>query len=212
MEIIKLNTKNEDKVIEEAVMCLRKGGILLYPTDTCYGLAADIFNETAFRKLYQLKDMSYVKPISITVSSLNEAKKYGQFLDLASDVAKEFWPGPLTIIANKKSSLPNFLNIGVETIGLRVVDYPFVRKLVEAYGLPLTTTSANISGKKECYSIADFKKQFKGRLLVPDLAIDAGRLSKNSPSTVVEITGDVLRFIREGTLSKKLQKYVKERN
>lgn len=211
MEEFKLTSKNEAEAIKKAVACLRKGGILLYPTDTCYGLAADIFNETAFRKLYQLKDMSYVKPISIMVSSLDEAKKYGQFFDVAADVAKNFWPGPLTVIVNKKSALPPFLNIGVDTIGIRVVDFPFIRNLVETYDFPLTTTSANISGKKECYSVADFKKQFKGRLLLPDLAIDAGKLSRNVPSTVVEVTGNALRFVRDGKLSKKLKEYMKKR-
>lgn len=211
METIKLTKKNQEKVIKEALVCLRKGGVVLYPTDTCYGLAADIFNEIAFRKLYQLKGMSYTKPVSIMVSSTTEAKTYGQFFELASSVAENFWPGPLTIVVNKKSSLPPFLNIGVDTIGIRVVDYPLVRDIVLAYKLPLTTTSANISGQKECYSVTDFKKQFKNQTLLPDLVIDAGKLSKNKPSTVVEISGNAIRFIREGTLAKKLKEYSKKR-
>ena len=82
MEEFKLTSKNEAEAIKKAVVCLRKGGILLYPTDTCYGLAADIFNETAFRKLYQLKEMSYTKPISIMVILLMRRRNMVSFLML----------------------------------------------------------------------------------------------------------------------------------
>ncbi|MBU1992959.1 MAG: L-threonylcarbamoyladenylate synthase [Patescibacteria group bacterium] len=211
MEIVKLTGKNEDEVVAKAVAVLKKGGVIMYPTDTCYGFAVDIFNEPAFRKLYSLKEMPYSKPVSIMVSSEEEAKKYGTFFKLADDIADEFWPGPLTLVLKRKSSLPNFLNIGGDTVGIRVVDFPFVGNLVKAYGLPLTTTSANITGKKETYSVADFKKQFKNRNSLPDLVIDAGKLKGTKTSTVAAITADAVQIIREGKVAKKLREFVKKR-
>lgn len=184
--------------ISKAVEVLKKGGIIAHATETCYGFACDIFNVTALKRLYRLKQMDEKKPVSIMVSDLKMACHYGVFTEKGLQLAKKYWPGPLTIIVKKKKTLPAFLNPDMKSVGIRFPDHTLSQDLVKKMGCPLVTTSANISGKPSPYSAEEIKKQFADKKIKPDFIIDCGRIPQNPPSTIVDISGKGKNIIRQG--------------
>lgn len=185
---------NEDLV--NALKALHQGQVVAHATETCYGLAADIFQKTALERLYSLKKMPLDKPVSVLVRSLDEAQRYGEFSQKALQLALKYWPGPLTIIVPRKAALPKLVNFGQATVGFRVSSNKKTRELVEAFGGPLTTTSANLHGQLQAYSVQEMLDQG----LKPDFILDSGRIGENPPSTIVEVLGDEIRIVRQGEL------------
>lgn len=186
-----------------AVDALRAGKVVLHPTETCYGLAADIFSSVAVDRVYALKNMSDVKPVSIMVSSFEEAKKYGVFSSLAEKFAREFWPGPLTIIVPRTDALPSFLNRGHNTVGIRCPGHDLTLEMLRTFGGPLVTTSANRTGESQAYEVEEFLKGRGeggvGGIGFPDAIVDVGRIPEILPSTVVECVGDGYKIVRQGS-------------
>lgn len=212
MQIISL--KNHQKALQEAMKVLKSGGIVAHPTDTCYGFAAMISSKKAIAKLYRLKKMSKRKPVSILVSSIREAKKYGAWNKTAEALARKFWPGAFTLVVKGKKSVPKFLNPSTKTIGLRFPKDTFSQMFVKKLGSPVTTTSANITGLRTSYSVKEIIRQFKNQKIKPDLIIDEGSLSrKNPPSSVIDVAWETLRVIRGGKIlkSKAMQRFLKNK-
>ncbi len=187
------------KNVTKALAVLRRGGVIAHATETCYGFACDIFNRRALASLYKIKKMSLRKPVSIMVHNLAMAKKYGAFSKKALLLAKKYWPGPLTIIVRRKNTLPKFLNPGAKTIGIRVPAHALSIALAKSFCSPLTTTSANISGMPSPYSVSAIQKQFRGRKFKPDFVLNSGRLKKNLPSTIIDISQKTPKIIRHGS-------------
>ena len=187
---------------------LKAGGVIMHATETCYGLAADIFNQNAVKKVYRIKKMRADKPVSIMVRGIGEARKYAKFNPAALKLAKEYWPGPLTLVLPRKKTLPGFLNKNHDTVGIRCPDSKIARALIRANGGTLVTTSANISGKKEAYEVGDYLVQIKSspKRGIPDLIIDDGPIGKNPPSTIIGFENGSLKMIREGSLWGKIRK------
>lgn len=185
----------DSKAISLAVKALKNGGVVMHPTETCYGLAADIFNAVAIAKVYALKGRDFKKPLSILVDSLGMAQEYGIFSDLGFDLARRYWPGPLSIVLPRKKKLPVFLSPDEEFISLRFSNDAFCKRLMEKFGSPLTTTSANRAGKEPYYKIHDemFDKEI-------DLIVDGGKLLNNRPSTIVKVDGERMEILRQGDL------------
>jgi len=193
----RLTVQGEDwgsKVEDEMVAVLKQGGIVLHPTETCYGLAVDIFNEEALQKLYALKRMDQFKPVSIIVFDKEDAGSWGEVTDVADGLFDKFWPGPYTFLLNRKKTLPQFFNRNASKIGLRNPAYKSVLNVVKKMGRPITTTSANISGKSETYDINDYFTQLKSTSssLQPDLVIDGGFIGVNEPSSIYDIVDNVV--------------------
>lgn len=183
--------------LKNAIKTLHLGQVVAHPTETCYGLAVDIFQKSAVERLYKLKKMPFSKPVSVLVESLDEAIRYGEFSEKAIELAKEYWPGPLTIIVPRKSSLPVWINPGMDSVGFRVSSNKKAKELQKAFGGPLTTTSANISGEASPYNVQEVLDQG----LVPDFVIDGGQLARqNQPSTIVKVDGAEVFVLREGTI------------
>jgi L-threonylcarbamoyladenylate synthase len=180
---------------QDAAKALYSGQVVAHPTETCYGLAVDIFQKSAIERLYSLKKMSLSKPVSILVRDLDEAQRYGEFNSSALKLALKNWPGPLTIIVPKKKTLPAWINPGMDSVGVRVSSNRKTRELVEAFGSPISTTSANIAGEACCYSVDEFLQQG----LKPDFVLDSGRIAENLPSTIVKV-GEALEIVRQGSL------------
>lgn len=195
MKIIPCNPgEPELSVIDAAVEVLRNGGIVAHPTDTCYGLAVDIMHPQALGRLYEKKAMSPSKPVSILVRSFEEAETYGIFSEMARRLAREFWPGPLTLVVPRTSRVPDFLNPGHDGIGLRVIVDPVANALMKGLGGPVTTTSANTHGSPSPYSVEDISME-------PDLIVDAGALvRREKPSTVLKVYGSDAVTLRQGGL------------
>lgn len=189
MEKIKITDK---KAISRAVEVLRNGGVVMHPTETCYGLAVDIFNEAALEKLYKLKGRDADKPLSILVDGFGMAQEYGLFSEKANELAQKYWPGALSIVVPRKKSLPDFLNMGQELISIRFSSDLFSTEVVSDFGGPVTTTSANKSGGEPLYQADGLEGV--------DLVIDGGEIIKNKPSTVVKIEGDNVLVLRQGNI------------
>lgn len=182
--------------VRAAIKTLHAGGVVAHATETCYGLAADIFQKKSLERLYALKKMPLDKPVSILVRDLEEAQRYGTFSGEALKLALKHWPGPLTIIVPRTAALPPLVNYGYPTVGFRVSSNKKTRQLLEAFGGPLTTTSANLHTEPQTYSV----QEILGQGLVPDFVLDSGRIGQNPPSTIVEVIGEKVRVVRQGEL------------
>lgn len=192
------------KALEEAVKVLKAGGVVAHPTDTCYGFAASMRSQDGVKELYRLKKMSKNKPVSILVSSLREAKKYGVWNQHAKRFARRHWPGALTLVFVRKKSVPKLLNPGTATIGIRLPNHKFSRDIVRKLGSPIATTSANISGFSSPYRISEIVRQFHGERHKPAFIINGGTLNrKNLPSAVIDISGEKPKILRKGSFSEK---------
>jgi L-threonylcarbamoyladenylate synthase len=185
-EVVKISNKG---AIAKAVAILSSGGIVVYPTETCYGIGADATSDDAVKKVIRIKKRDKGKKISIAFSDLKMAKRYVVMTKRAEKLAKAFMPGPLTLIVESK---------GKKKVGFRVPDNNLVRRIIKKLGKPITTTSANISGKGELYKIRDVVKAFSGKA---DLILDAGNLPRKKPSTVFDTTN--MKILRMGPISEK---------
>lgn len=196
MQIIHITDK---RVIEKAVKILHRGGILIYPTETCYGVGVDATNPQAVTKVLKYKKRPQGKAISIGCSDIKMSKEYVLLNQTAKNIYKNFLPGPVTVILKSKRKVDPRLESERQTLGIRIPDYDILLEILKAFGKPITTTSANSNGKKTPYSIDDIlqnisKKQSK----LIDTIIDAGELPKNPPSTVIDTTTEELKTYRSG--------------
>ena len=186
------------QLIEQAADVLRNGGLVAYPTDTVYGLAADPTNAEAVRKLSEAKRRDPDQPMPhLVASSESVAGVASDVSSAASDLMRQFWPGALTIILHKAQSYESFAT--GQTIGLRVPDHPVPRELSRLLGGPITGTSANVAGGPEPLS-ADDVRSFVGNAV--DLIIDGGPCSAGRPSTVIDCTRDPPMILRLGAVSR----------
>lgn len=185
--------------LTKAITALKKGEVIVYPTDTLYGLGADIYNKYAVRKVFQIKKRPMGDPLSVAVSNVDEIEKIAVLDERSRSLAERFLPGKLTLVLKKKSIVLDIVTGGLDKIAMRIPDDKIALRLLSEFG-PLTATSANIHGKKTPFFIKDIKMQFKER----DIAVylDAGKL-EDQPSTIVDATGKTIKIIREGTISKK---------
>jgi L-threonylcarbamoyladenylate synthase len=190
--------------IDLAIKILKRGGVVVYPTETSYGLAVDATNRQAVKKLYRLKGRNFKKPIHVIYPS---AKWLSQIVKLnvsALRLMVQFIPGPLTIVLPLKSKLPSFkkLSAGTDTLGVRLPRHKLAMDLVKKFGKPITTTSANLSGQPACYSAEDARRQFTGSGVQPDYYLDGGPSGPKSPSTVISLINGV-RILRNGPITER---------
>jgi len=187
--------KPTKKLIEKAIDILKNGGLIVYPTETCYGIGCDALNENAVEKVYRVKKREKKKPISIIVSSLKMMRKYGKITKEVEYLVKKFMPGPLTIVVEKKRKIPDILN--PKEIAFRISSHPIAQQLVKELDKPITATSANISGSKPIYSSEEIVKIFNGKV---DMIIDSGNLPLIQPSTIIRVKKSKIELIREGAI------------
>lgn len=200
MEIVDI-TKNKEKVIEKAIKILKNGGLIIYPTETCYGLGGDATNPEALKKIMKYKTLRGSKPVSVAVADIDMAKEYVDINEMATNIYNNYLPGPITVISKSKGNLqPPVVSIN-GGVGVRYPDYPITLQLIKRFGKPITATSANVSYRSTPYSIQKLIKNLpKQSLNLIDLVIDAGELPKNSPSTVLDTTMNQLATLRQGKI------------
>lgn len=166
-------------LIQQAIDVLMKDGLIVYPTDTLYGLGADAFSEEAVQKVYDAKGREYHKPISIAVSDPDMIMAVAYVDDIAEAFMNAFMPGPVTLVLKARSVLPGILTAGTGRIGIRYPAQDVALEIISRFDSPITATSANFSGGPDPITVND--------ALVPhDLVIDVGAL-KGTPSTVVDL-------------------------
>jgi tRNA threonylcarbamoyl adenosine modification protein (Sua5/YciO/YrdC/YwlC family) len=198
-EFIRLYEENpEDKKIDQIVEVLRNGGVIIYPTDTIYGMGCDIFNQKAVQRVAQLKGLKPEKAnFSIICSDLSNISEYVRNLGTpVYKVMKKALPGPFTFILNASSKVPKILNTKKKTIGIRVPDNKIPRLIVERLGNPIITTSIRDEDELIEYSTDPelIYEKFKNQV---DIVIH-GDYGQNVASTVVDCSGDEIEVIREG--------------
>lgn len=205
MEILKTNSTNPKKIyIEKIAKTLSRGKIVVLPTETIYTFAVDATNARAVKKVYELKGRDFKKPLHVVASSLTMASHYVYVNDLAKKLAEKFLPGPLTLVLKKReSTLPKVLTSGLSTLGIRIPNLPLNKKVSELFQKPYTTTSANISGGSNPYSINDiFKQLSKAKTEMISLAVDVGSLPNLLPSTLIDLTTRPPKILRQGPITK----------
>ena len=193
------------ETIDKAARVLRGGGVVVIPTDTVYGLAANAFDRAAQQRIYRLKGRSFRKPLIIMPPDIEATRVIAEVSRDAEKLINHFWPGPLTLVL-PATPLGRLVMGGRKDLGLRIPDDPFVRALIDVCGFPIATTSANPSSGKSAVNAAMARQYFEDKV---DMILDAGPAHAGRPSTVV----DMLRFpyvvIREGCLkSKQLLEYL----
>jgi len=201
MKRFRLTNNNGDEVIKECVKVLNEGGLVVYPTETCYGIAADATNSKALARLLSYKTFRGSKPISIAVSDINMAKRYVSLNEMAENIYKNYLPGPITVVSKSLGILQPPVVSKQGTTGVRIPDYKFTLKLIKEFGRPITATSANVSYKPHPYSIDQLIKDLpkKSSTLI-NIYIDDGELPKNTPSTILDTTLNTLTILREGKI------------
>jgi L-threonylcarbamoyladenylate synthase len=184
--------------LEQAIEFLKAGEVIAYPTETIYGLGTDVFNKKAVKKIYDLKARDYGLPISILVADLEMLRTCVDFVpDEALPLIRKFWPGPLTILFPASGKFPKGLVTNTGKVGIRVSSNPVASALVRGFGQPLTTTSANRSGFPPSLNVRHVKKYFGEKI---PCIIDGGECEPSRGSTVVDISAETMRIIRDGTI------------
>ena len=183
----------DEESIHQAIDVLISGGVILYPTDTVYGLGANVFNQKAVKRIYKIKNRDFNKPLSVSVSSLNDLLLIAEIRREHRDLVIEKLPGPFTFVLYKTSVIPdNYISTN-KKIGVRIPNCKIAMELSQIF--PITSTSANLSSKDTLESPKKIAKQLNGEV---DLAIDIGPLSSKSASTVADLTKRDVNILRAG--------------
>lgn len=183
--------------VSRALEILSQGGLVAFPTDTVYGIAAGLFNTLGIDRLYEAKARSANKAIAVLLGDLEQVSQLTPGLTpSAQRLAARFWPGALTLVVPKHPNLPANLS-PLPTVGVRMPDHAFARALMRAAG-PLATSSANISGESNTLTAQQVLEQLEGRL---ELVLDGGPVPGGVPSTVVDCTQDPPKILRQGAIS-----------
>lgn len=203
VKIIKVRTVDDLKKHFDYIKEIILGGkVFICGTDTLYGLCANALDEAALERVYQIKERERGKPVSIFLRSTEEIERYAYLDEVGRKIVERFLPGPLTIVLKKKDTIPDTLS--KDYIGIRVPNSDIVRELSI---VPLTATSANISGERPPTSVEEIDERLKERV---DLIIDTGVCPYRKPSTVIKVVDGKVELIREGAVDfKEIEKVVR---
>ncbi len=186
--------------IDYVVQSLNSGNVVALPTDTFYGLAVDPVNLHAVDRIYDIKTRARHKPLSLLIADVAQAYEHARFLDSAFDrLAEKFWPGPLTLVVKAGSRLPLRVTANTGNLALRVPEAAICRAVVERLGLPITATSANLSGRPECTHAFGVMDQLGDQI---PLIVDGGSTARSVPTTIVDLSGggSSWMILREGAI------------
>lgn len=205
MLLIKMNHKNRDQVLHSAVDVLKTGGIIAYPTETFYGLGAKFDKETSLQRLYEIKHRPWEKAMPLIIGHK------GQLSSIAADInnsaiklMERFWPGPLTLLFPAKKHLSEFITAGTHKVAVRIPGESFALHLAKYTRFPFTATSANPSGMPPARDAETVMRYFGDQI---ELIIDCGPSPGGLPSTIVDVTTEDTRILREGAVKKELLIY-----
>ncbi|MFA5308621.1 MAG: L-threonylcarbamoyladenylate synthase [Dehalococcoidales bacterium] len=191
----------DEAVLERAAALINKGEVLVCPTDTGYAFAANALDIRAITKVFHLKGRAYSNPIHIGVISMAAADQYAYVTAAAKHLAAHYLPGALTLVLKKREVVPSLLVAGLNTVGIRIPDNRVFLRLAAMTGHPLTTTSANISGKPGAYAVDEVKAQLGEDMAQVAMVLDQGPLKMREVSTIVDMTASPPELIRQGRIS-----------
>jgi L-threonylcarbamoyladenylate synthase len=196
----------DDDPLVRAAGVLQSGGVVVYPTDTLYGLGALAMDSRAVDRIHVLKRRETGKPILVLAASREEAAGLASRITSAAEaLMSAFWPGPLTLVFPVGDVFPPGLNQGGGSLGIRVPSSPLCLRLLALTGGPITSTSTNFAGAPALLSVPAIRAAFGAGV---DLYLDAGEIPARAPSTVVDVTGDIPRLLRAGAITAEALKRV----
>ncbi|MEK7546155.1 MAG: L-threonylcarbamoyladenylate synthase [Patescibacteria group bacterium] len=199
MLILKIDPKKPDaEALKKAVLILKSGGLVVYPTETAYALGCDPKNPKAVKRLFSVKKRDASKPLPLIAATKSQAGNFTRSGVFARVLADAFWPGPLTLVTPAAARFAPGVVSKRGELAVRVSTHPVAAALSKALGRPIVSTSANRSGGKTAYDVPSALADL-GTL--PDLVLDAGTLKKSPTSTVVRPSGGVMEILREGPIS-----------
>lgn len=188
----------EPEIIGAGAKILKKGGVIIFPTRGLYGLGASAFDPDAGERIFRIKGRPSRKPILVLIAQRSDLE------DLAAEIPphavrimERFWPGPVTLVFRAKGKNLSHLTAGTGKIGIRLCSHPAAAALVQAAGMPITGTSANLSGQAGASGISDIDHRVRGSV---DMIIDSGPLAGGPGSTIVDVTADPPQILREGSV------------
>jgi L-threonylcarbamoyladenylate synthase len=186
--------------LTDAVAALRRGDVIVFPTETLYGLGADALNFSAVEKVFQLKGRDSNQPFPVLVSDRSMLESLvGQIVPLAEILMARFWPGPLTLVLPARPEIPKPLVNSAGGVGVRISSQPVAQEIVKTLGRPLTATSANPSGQPGAYTVAQAQAYFSDRI---EIFLDGGELASRTGSTVAAVADNKIQIIRAGEITK----------
>ena len=184
--------------IEEGVRVLRNGGVVAYPTDTVYGLGADIESPAAVQRIIDLKGRPVRMGLPLLLAETGElAAVAGDLSDVVWSLTQRFWPGPLTLVVRRSAMVSDLVTGGRDTVAVRVPDHPVPRELARGLGRPITGTSANLSGQPSAVTGEEVRRQLGTHV---DLVLGGGPAPGQIESTILDVTGAIPVLIRQGAV------------
>ena len=194
--LLSINPENpQPRLIKQVVTCLEQGGVIIYPTDTTYGIGCDIFNRKGIKQIFQIKQRDQRKPFSFICNDLAEISHYAQVSNFSFKVMKRHLPGAYTFVLDATKIVPDSLSTKQKTVGVRMPENEICRAIVRELGRPLVTTSANTSGENTPQDPWDIEERM-GHLV--DFVIDGG-IAMSEASTVISLLNDQIEIIRQGS-------------
>ena len=197
------NTKiinvNDKDVYSITSGILERGGVIIYPTETLYGIGCFATDRDAINEIFDVKERARGNPFILLAGDFEMLEKYFHVPDEVKNNKEKFIAAPLTIIFNKKEDLPGELSAGMDTVGVRISSNSFVKELFNHIDRPLVSTSANISGEENTYSSSEIIGLFDKKV---DLIIDSGNLPHSNGSSIIDVTTSPPRLLREGDIKK----------
>lgn len=187
-------TKNNIKM---AAKIIKSGGVVVYPTDTVYGLGCDPLNVEAVKKIIKVKNHRN-KPLPILTANMKGAQKVATISANGKKLATEFWPGPLTMVFPKKITLPDIVTLGWDSVGLRIPNNKIALQLIRLSGGLLVGSSANLTGEEPPKNIDEISSELKKNV---DIVLDGGPSMKGESSTVIDLTSKKIKLLRKGPIS-----------
>lgn len=188
----------DESALQVASAAILNGSVISVPTETFYALSADPLNLRAVEQIFLIKGRQDWKPLLMLADSIDQVETIAQNIpDRFYEVAERFWPGPLTLILPAANSVPRKITGGTGTVGVRIPDLAVTRLLIRAIDMPLIGTSANLSGHPPCSTPEEVLQQLGGKI---ELVLDQGDTGGSAPSTVLDLTQEPARLVREGAI------------
>lgn len=199
MKTLMLDWKKEIKKeeLDEVIQLLENDGVIIFPTDTVYGIGCNCYSEKAIKRIFEIKNRSLDKPINVLTDSVDKIKSISNINQKEEKLVEKYMPGALTIIVDKKEEVPDILTSNLKTVGVRIPNDKIALEILKAFPYPLATTSANESGEEAGIELEDFKDLFDGKV---DAIIDGGKTKIQVASTIVRVEKDSLKILREGSI------------
>lgn len=194
MDVRQIDPNDSDQTtLKHTAKLIEAGAVVIFPTDTSYGMATNPLNPEAVNRLYKIKQRDENEPIACVFRDIDQVEQFGRVNARQLKILKRNLPGPFTFILEPKNNV-----LPWPTLGVRIPDYLFTKALSHETTVPFTATSANIHGQPATYSLQEILAQFEGKIYQPDLILNAGVLRRYPPSTVVDIRSDKPIILREG--------------